>query len=127
MVLQVANPYLLGAGILGCLIALVHGFLQQKLIIRPLVLRLEPAQDLGKTALKLIVALLHFSTAAWFAGGVALILVASLNQQTQLVVGLLVMAQYSFAAIANFWATRGRHPGWVLLAIANAAILVGIA
>ncbi len=124
--MQAINPFLLGAGILGCLVALLHGFLQQKLIIKPLVKRNLESGNLSETTLKLIVALLHFSTAAWLAGGVALIVVSRMGGEAQLATGLLVAALYSFAAAANFWATRGRHPGWVLLGLAVAAILAGI-
>lgn len=81
---------------------------------------------LSETTLKLIVALLHFSTAAWLAGGAALVIVSRMGGEAQLVTGLLVAALYGFAAAANFWATRGRHPGWVLLGLAVAAILAGI-
>jgi hypothetical protein len=30
-----------------------------------------------------------------------------------------------FGAIGNLWATRGRHPGWMLMAAALVLILVG--
>jgi hypothetical protein len=30
-----------------------------------------------------------------------------------------------FGAVANLWATRGRHPGWMLMAAALVLILLG--
>jgi hypothetical protein len=120
------NLFLMGSGVGGCLIALLHGVLQQKLIIRPLLQRNLQAKPLPDTTLKLIVALLHFSTAAWLAGGIALIVVARLGNEAQFVTGSLVASLYIFASAANFWATRGRHPGWALLALAVVAILIGI-
>ncbi|NNE49792.1 MAG: hypothetical protein HKM91_04595 [Altererythrobacter sp.] len=124
--MQEANLYLFGAGIGGCLIAILHGVLQQRLIIRPLLQRNSLENALPDTTLKLIVALLHFSTFAWLAGGVALILVSKLGNEAQTAIGLLVASLYIFASAANFWATRGRHPGWILLALAVIAILAGL-
>jgi hypothetical protein len=37
----------------------------------------------------------------------------------------LVGATYLFGAAGNFWATRGRHPGWMLLALALVLIAFG--
>jgi len=35
-------------------------------------------------------------------------------------------SSYLFAAIGNCWATRGRHPGWMLYAVALVLIVYGV-
>ena len=58
--------------------------------------------------------LLHFSTVAWFLGGLALIAAAAwLEPGARLATSLCVGGLYLFGALANLWATRGRHPGWM--------------
>ena len=72
--------------------------------------------------------LLQFSTFNWFLGGLALVAVAFwFGADAQLVTGLLVGSSYLFAAIGNFWGTRGRHPGWMLMAAALVLIVLGLA
>src|SRR5215468_4262386 len=39
---------------------------------------------------------------------------------------LLVGSSYLFGAAGNLWATRGRHPGWLLYAIALGLIVYGV-
>jgi len=36
-----------------------------------------------------------------------------------------VAAIYASGSLANLWATRGKHPGWVLLALATMLTLAG--
>lgn len=33
---------------------------------------------------------------------------------------------YLFGALGNLWGTRGRHPGWMLLALALLLLVIGI-
>jgi hypothetical protein len=33
---------------------------------------------------------------------------------------------YLFGALGNLWATRGRHPGWMLMAAALILIVIGV-
>ena len=68
---------------------------------------------------RLVPALLHYSTVSWLAGGLALIAAALwAGPETKLVVGLGVGALFLYAALGNLWATRGGHPGWMLMAAA---------
>ena len=76
---------------------------------------------------RLIPLLLHFSTFVWFGGGLALIAAAFwLDRDARLAIAVLVGAAYLFGALGNLWGTRGRHPGWMLLALALGLIVVGI-
>jgi hypothetical protein len=75
---------------------------------------------------RLVPLLLHFSTIVWFFGGLALVAAASwFEPDARLAASLFVGGCYMFDAIANLWATRGRHPGWMLMAAALVLILLG--
>jgi hypothetical protein len=117
---------LLSAGVVGSLVAVVHGGLTQRLMVRPMLAL--PAGQLSRPVRRLVAALLQFSTFNWFLGGLALIAVAfASGRDVKLAIGLLVGSSYLFGAAGNLWATRGRHPGWVLYGIATLAIGYGLA
>ena len=114
------------AGSLGGLGAIVHGVLTQRFIDRPL--QELAATKLSRTIQRLVTVLLQFSTFVWLTGGIALIVAAvSLGRDAKLTTGLLVGSCYLFAALGNLWATRGRHPGWVVYAAAALLIAYGLA
>ena len=115
---------LASAGLIGCVTALVHGVLTQRLMVRPIGAALGAEKTLSAPIRKLVPILLQFSTFAWLAGGLALIASAAwLGRDAKLAVGLLVGSLYLYGAVGNAWATRGRHPGWVLMAVA--VVLIG--
>jgi len=95
-------------------------------MVRPLQLILADKR-IAAPVRRLVPPLLHFSTFAWFLGGLALIAAAWLDRETRLAAGLFVGALYVFGVVGNFWATRGRHPGWMLLAAALVLIVLGVA
>lgn len=116
---------LVGAGALGGGVALIHGALVQRLMVRPIDGLLATDARAGVTR-RLNPVLLQFSTFNWFVGGIALIAGALwLDGPARLAVALLVGSSYLYGAVFNLWATRGRHPGWVLYGIA--VILIGLA
>jgi hypothetical protein len=113
------------AGVIGSGVAVVHGVLTQRLMVRPF----EQLADGRMTApiRRLVPLLLQFSTFNWFVGGIALILAAiAFEHEARLATGMLVASSYLFAAIGNCWATRGRHPGWMLYAVALVLIVYGV-
>lgn len=113
---------LIAAGIIGCIVAVVHGVLLQKQMIRP-ILSDTPLAEASK---RLVPLLLHFSTIFWFLGGLALISVPLFTDApTVFATAVFVGTLYGFGAIGNLWGTRGKHPGWMLLAIAVALIIYG--
>jgi hypothetical protein len=64
---------------------------------------------------------------SWFLGGLALIAAANwFEQDARVATGLFVGGLYLFAALGNFWATRGLHPGWMLMAVALILIIFGV-
>jgi hypothetical protein len=96
-------------------------------MIAPIMGAVSEGKLLPRPTRRLIPILMHFSTFCWFAAGLALIAAALwLDPATRLPVILCAAALYAYGMIGNCWATRGRHPGWVLLAIALALIGVAI-
>jgi hypothetical protein len=113
------------AGIVGVGVAVIHGVLIQKLLVQPLAA--PGGVRMSAPIRRLIAPLLHFSTYNWFLGGLALIAVAAGFQPgARLMVALLVGSSYLFGAVGNAWATRGRHPGWMLMAVALILIVLGV-
>ena len=114
------------AGIIGAGVAVIHGVLVQRWMVRPFeALALADGRVAGSTR-RLVPLLLHFSTLAWFLGGLALVAAANwFGPDVRLTICLFVGGSYLFGAVGNLWATRGRHPGWMLMAAALALILLG--
>lgn len=101
------------AGVIGSGVAVIHGVLTQRLLVRPF--QEAAATRIGSRRRQLVAMLLQFSTFNWFVGGLALVAAAyAFEREARLVTGLLVGSSYLFGALGNLWATRGRHPGWVL-------------
>jgi len=114
------------AGLIGSGVALVHGVLTQRLMVEPFRAMASTART-PATIRRLVPGLLHFSTYNWFLGGLALMVAAAwLGPQARLATALLVGSSYLFGAAGNLWATRGRHPGWLLYAIALGLIVYGV-
>ena len=113
------------AGALGGAGAIVHGVLTHRYIDRPL--QELAAAKLSRPIRRLVTVLLQFSAFAWLVGGIALIVAAcSFEREARFATGVLVGSLYVFAALGNFWATRGRHPGWVIYAAAVLLIVYGL-
>ena len=114
------------AGVVGSAGAVVHGVLTQRYLVEPFQ---ERAGGGGSPMVARIGAvLLQFSTFNWFVGGLALIVAAcALGREARLAAGLLVGSSYLFAVLGNFWASQGRHPGWMLYAVALGLLAYGLA
>lgn len=114
---------LIAAGVIGISVAVAHGIIMQRRMIEPIEALVQADGRMKNSLKRLLPVLLHFSTFNWFVGGLALIAAAFWSgQDARLVAGLLVGSSYLFGAIGNCRATRGRHPGWVLYAVALALI-----
>jgi hypothetical protein len=124
MVMNTYDWALVAAGLIGGGVAVIHGVLTQRLMVRPV----TADGRLSGVIRRLVAVLLQFSTFNWLAGGVALVVVAvaAVGPGARLATGLLVGASYLFAVIGNAWATRGRHPGWMLYAVALVLIGYGL-
>jgi hypothetical protein len=108
-----SNILLITAGSLGLLIALVHGYLGETKVV-------GPVQEIPASAKRILQAIMFLSAVYWFLG--AALLVASpflLTQEQQAIAAIAVGALFLSGAIGNFWATRGKHFGWMLLTLAT--------
>jgi hypothetical protein len=115
------------AGVIGSCVAVVHGILTQRFMVRPFEEFFLADKRITAPIRRLVPLLLHFSTVTWFLGGLALIAAAIwFEQDARLATGLFVGCLYSFGALGNLWATRGRHPGWMLMAAALVLIAFGV-
>ena len=117
---------LAAAGAIGGVTAVVHGVLTQRLMVRPIEAAIAD-RDLSRPIRRLVPALLQFSTFAWLVGGLALVVAAWCSHpEAKLATGLIVGSLYLYGALGNGWATRWRHPGWMLMAIAVVLIALGL-
>jgi hypothetical protein len=115
------------AGVIGSGVAVVHGILTQRLMVRPIEALLLADRRASGAVRRLVPLLLHFSTIVWFLGGLALIAAANwFEQDARLATGLFVGSTYLFGALGNLWGNRGRHPGWILMAAALVLIVFGV-
>lgn len=112
------------AGVIGIGVAVAHGIIIQRRMVRPLE---KLTVTMSASSRRLLAGLVQFSTFNWFVGGLALIAAATWHEHgAKLATGLLVGSSYLYGAVGNFWVTRGRHPGWMLYAVALVLIVFGI-
>mgnify|MGYP000707446166 CR=1 FL=1 len=111
---------LIAAGAIGIFVSIFDGILTQKLMIAPLYRDKIYTENIRR----IVAALLHFSDVFWFLGGVGLVAAPFLlDSSSKTTVAVIVAGFYIYGAFGNFWGTRGKHPGWVLLAISVSLIL----
>lgn len=116
------------AGILGSGVAVIHGILTHRAVVKPFRAVSEGDDRIRPPIRRLTPALLQFSTFNWLIGGFALIAAANwFESEARIVTALLVGSSYLFGAVANAWAIRALHPGWVLYSVALLLIGIGIA
>jgi hypothetical protein len=112
------------AGVIGSGVAVVHGVLTQRLMVRPVEALFVANGRIAAPVRRLVPGLLHFSTFNWFLGGLALIAAALwFEHDARLAIGLFVGSSYLYGALGNL---RGRHPGWMLMAVALVLIGLGV-
>jgi len=121
------NAALAMAGVIGSGVAVVHGILVQRLMVRPFEELALADGRIGVPIRRLVPPLLHFSTISWFLGGLALIAAARwLEPDARLATAIFVGSLYLFGALGNLWGTRGLHPGWMLMTVALVLIAFGV-
>ncbi len=115
------------AGVIGACVAVVHGVLVQRLMVRPLAKVTFSDRRTAAIIKRLAPMLLHFSTICWFLGGLVLIAAAIwFEPQARLPTALFVGCLFLYGAVGNFWGTRGRHPGWILMTAAVMLIAASV-
>lgn len=107
------------SGIAAIVIALIHGMLgETKVFARA---SIEPPRL--RTLIRLV---WQAGTVAWIGGGVLLLAAPWMDSNPArhwIVVTLAIV--FGFAALANAWATRGRHFGWVGMSAVVALAVAG--
>jgi hypothetical protein len=113
------NGLLQAAGLAAIAVALTHGVLgETKVFARATI---EPARL--RTLIRLV---WQAGTVAWIGGGVLLIAAPWLGSEPARHWIVATMAcVFAFAALANAWATRGRHFGWLALSAVVALAVAG--
>ena len=115
----VQNALFVSAGTVGIAVSVIHGVLMQRLMISPIL----AGDDLPGRSRRIFPLLMHFSTAVWFLAGVGLVFASlCLPLSTTMVIAYVTALVYALGAFANFWGTRGRHFGWIPLAVSVALI-----
>jgi hypothetical protein len=125
--MQIADIAMIAAGAIGAGVSLVHGALMQRYMVRPIQAWFDAGAPMNQASKSLVPILLHLTTVYWFAGGLALVAAALwFDASARLATASCVAALYACAVVGNFWGTRGRHPGWMLYALALALIGFGV-
>jgi hypothetical protein len=115
------------AGLIGSFTAVWHGIVTQRLMVRPIEAFLVADRRTSAPIRRLVPLLLHFSTILWFLGGLTLIAAAIwFDRDAKLTTGIFVGSTYLYGALGNLRGTRGRHPGWMLMATALILIVFGV-
>lgn len=108
------------AGGLGVAIGVVHAVLGELRVV-------GPATTPTVSAKRVLRAIMFLSGVYWSALGAALIAAPFLSSvELKLGIAYVAAAVFLSAAAANFWATQGKHFGWVLLSIAGVLALAGV-
>jgi hypothetical protein len=107
-----------GAGVVAIAAAVIHGMLGE--------FKVFPRMTIEPQRLRMLLRLVwQASTVAWIGCGVLLVAapwMASDQARHWIVVTLAFV--FAFAALANAWATRGRHFGWLAL---SAVVVMAVA
>lgn len=119
------NALMLG-GAVGVVVGMFHGSVVQRVMVGPIGAALA-GTDILISARRLVSPIMHVSTAVYILGGLALIAIgAGWAPHMRTAVALTISGFYLHAMVMNCWATRGRHPGWMLMAAALVLIQAGV-
>lgn len=110
------------SGAVAIAVALIHGVLgETRVFANSKGITIEPARL--RTLLRLV---WQAGTVAWIGGGVLLLAAPLMGSDTARHWIIATMAVvFAFGALANAWAKRGRHFGWVLLSSVVALAVAG--
>jgi len=113
-------------GAVGVVVGIFHGSVVQRVMVGPIGAALA-GTDVRVSARRLVSPIMHVSTAVYILGGLALIAIgAGWAPYLRTAVALTISGFYLHAMVMNCWATRGRHPGWMLMAAALVLIQAGV-
>ncbi|MEM9289192.1 MAG: hypothetical protein AAGA36_12710 [Pseudomonadota bacterium] len=113
------NVFLYSAGVLGLAISVIHGYLGEMKVVRPVQASTEQAK-------RILHAIMFLSAVYWFIASLMLLMTPTLLPEAQRpVVAYGVAMVFLSGSLGNLWATKGTHFGWMLLAIAAALAIAG--
>ena len=108
------------AGVLALAVSVVHAVLSETKVFDRI--RIEPPW-----ARRLIRLVCHASTVAWMGFAVLLIAAPSFGSDAARTWVIAVsIVTFGCAALANAWATRGRHFGWVAMTLVVGLAAAGV-
>ena len=107
------------AGAVAIFAAIVHAVLGETKVFTKA--HIEPAR------IKLLIRLVwQCGAVAWAAIGALLVVVPYMaSEEARHWIIAMAVATFGFGAVANAWATRGRHFGWLVLALSCVLALAG--
>jgi hypothetical protein len=107
------------SGVAAIVVALIHGVLGETKVFKRATI--EPPR------LRFLIRLVwQAGTIAWIGGGVLLIAAPWMGSEpARHWIVLTLAAVFGFAALANAWAMRGKHFGWVALSAVVAMAVAG--
>ena len=119
--------FLMLGGAVGVGVAIFHGLIVQRRMVRPIGVVLVDA-PVTQGARLLVGPIMHVSTAVYLLGGLALIAIGAgwVPAALRSAAAVLIGGFYLHAAVMNCWATRGRNPGWALMVAALLLIVAGV-
>lgn len=116
------------AGGIIAMVAVIHAILMQRHMVRPIDALMDKDGGMSAPLHRLTGLLLHFSTFAWFLGGLTLIGAAIwAAPDVKFTLAIVIGVHCLYGALANLWATRGRHPGGLLMSGAVVLIVATLA
>ncbi|QWG18538.1 hypothetical protein KMZ68_01135 [Bradyrhizobium sediminis] len=110
------------SGVAAIAVALIHGVLgERKIFANASNITIEPRGL--RTLLRLV---WQAGTVAWIGGGVLLLAAPWMaSEPARHWIVITMAAVFGFGAVANAWAKRGRHFGWVALSAVVALAVAG--
>ena len=107
------------AGVGAIIVALIHGLLGETKVF--------PRATIEPPRLRTLIRLVwQASTVAWIGCGVLLLAVPWMDSVLARQWIVITMAcVFGFSALANAWATRGRHFGWMMLSVVVVLAVAG--
>ena len=115
------NAVLVASGLLGIVVACLHGYLGEARLI-------APATFANAQARALVSAIWQFSTVTWIAAGGVIAVAPWLFTDHQRMIGVaLACLPLTYGMIANAWITNGRHFGWKAMAVVVVLAMIGAA
>lgn len=128
------NTYLLSAGILCFILGLIHSILGEYLIFNRKRIKGHFIPSLGSKALpeghlRIVWATWHLASFFGWCLGIIIIKIASIQHTMEVVWIDFLLQSISISMIAGavlvLLATKGKHPGWIVLLIIGILLILG--